>query len=218
MKLLVTGGSGFIGRAVCRAALEAGHEVAALSRGGRPGGGEAWLDQVRWTTGDVLEPAGWRQALAGCGAVVHCVGIVRERRDRGVTFERVNGESAVVAAREAARAGVGAFVFLSASMRVPGVRRAYLDAKRRAEREIEAMPLRFAALRPGFVFGRGRWISVPAAAVMRAGLLLPTVRARLGPSRPIPVETVGRAAVRAAVDPAVRGVVDADGIERLGAG
>ena len=216
-KLLVTGGNGFIGAEVCRCAAEAGHAVVGLARRGRPERAEGWMERVEWVAGDVLEPAGWRAHLARCDAVIHCVGIIREDARRGATFERANGDSAITAAEEAERAGVGAFVFLSASSQPPLVGAGYLRAKRRAEARIGELGVRGAILRPGFVFGAGRLPSLPAAALIQAATYLPFVGAEARGSRPLSVETVARAALRAAADESVRGVLDVDAIERLGA-
>lgn len=216
MKILITGGTGFIGGEICRQAVEAGHEVVVLARGGRPARADAWLERVRWVRGDVGEVAGWRAELRGCGAVVHCVGIIREAPARGVTFERINGEAVIEVATAAAGEGVGAFVFLSASDKPPLLRRAYLTAKRSAEAAIARLPLRGVSLRPGFVYGGARLPSLPAAALLGVAQHLPIVGPRVRGSRPLPVATVARAALAAATRHDLRGVLDVDAIERLG--
>lgn len=216
MKILVTGANGFIGREMCREAVDCGHAVVGLARRGRPPGAGSWAAAVEWVAGDVLEPAGWRAHLAGCDAVIHCVGIIREDVRRGATFERVNGDSAITAADEAERAGVGAFVFVSASAKPPLVGEGYIRGKRRAEGRIQELGMRGVILRPGFVYGAGRLPSLPAAAVMKLAAWLPVVGAAARESRPVAVETLARAALRAATDGGVRGVVDVGGIERLG--
>jgi uncharacterized protein YbjT (DUF2867 family) len=218
MKLFVTGGNGFIGREVCRAAVEAGHQVTALARGGAPRGDAAWIGSVDWVVADVLDPGAWSGRLAGCDAAVHCVGIIAENAEHDATFERINGDAGVVASAEAARAGVGAFVFLSASAKPPLVGSGYITAKRRAEEAILATVARPVIFRPGFVYGPGRLVSYPAALGVTVGMLIPGVRRIALGSRPLAVAVVARAAVRAAGDPTVRGIVDIAGIERLGAG
>lgn len=77
MKVLVTGASGFLGRAVVDSAVRHGHDVVALVRpaaddpvvadrpGGRAGG------TVTVLRGDLRERGSWRDALADVEAVVH---------------------------------------------------------------------------------------------------------------------------------------------------
>lgn len=213
-KVVVTGGNGFVGSEICRQAVSAGMRVSAVARHGRGGIREPWAERVEWFAADVLEPAAWRPALDGADAVVHCVGIIREHPERGITFERLNGDSAIVAAAAAAEAGVESFVFLSAR-EVPVVMRAYLRAKRRAEREIGAMSLRTVFLRPGLVYGAGRPVSYLGAAPLLAAGAVPYLAALVHAGRPLPVQTVADAALRAATDPAIRGVLDVNAIATL---
>jgi dTDP-L-rhamnose 4-epimerase len=80
MHLLVTGGAGFIGQAVVRAALEAGHDVRVLDRAPRSGpdgvgspdpDGAQGPDGVEVVTGDVTDPGTVARALRGVDAVSH---------------------------------------------------------------------------------------------------------------------------------------------------
>ena len=200
--LLVVGGSGFIGRDVCRFAVRDDHEVRSVSRSGRPDIDEAWADAVSWTSADLFSPNAWRDRLDGVDAVVHSVGTLTEAPTEGVTFERVNGDAALLAALEAERADVDAFVFLSAAAKPPGIRNAYLTAKRRAEASLTDLDLDVVTLRPGPVYGEGQ-PHIPSVAdrVLRFAASAPPIASRLGESRPLSVDTVARATYRAALDP-----------------
>ena len=77
-KLVVLGGNGFIGREVCRQAIEHGHRVVGLGRSGRPAVSASWAGRVDWVAADVLRPEDWRGHLDGATAVVHSIAILRE--------------------------------------------------------------------------------------------------------------------------------------------
>jgi NADH dehydrogenase len=217
MKLLVTGGNGFIGRQVCRLAVEAGHQVVSLARGGRPRGAEPWMEGVQWLMTDVFYPHSWNRHLADTDAVVHCIGIIRQRPSRGVTFERLNGDSAILVAREAEQAGVGSFVMLSASAKPLLISLDYIDAKRRAEAEVSAIRgLRSVFLRPGLVHGPGRRVPPPLLHFIDWAATREHLDRLFLDFRPLPVEVVAGACLRAALDPGFVGVLDIDQIRKLG--
>lgn len=70
MKVVVAGGSGLIGRAVCAALREAGHEPVALTRAHR----DQLPDGTRAMTWRPPELDAWTQELAGAGAVINLAG------------------------------------------------------------------------------------------------------------------------------------------------
>lgn len=197
MDLLITGGSGFIGREIANRAIDRDHTVTSVSRGGRPDKPEPWHADVEWTVGDVFDPAPWRSHLTGCDVVVHSVGIIDESPPES-TFERLNGDAGIIVGLEAERANVERFVHLSAGVQPPLVRNAYLDAKRRAERTLVGLDFDLTILRPGPVYGSDQ-PHFPAP-INRVFSLLDSVEllaAWLGNSRPLPVETVARGALAA---------------------
>jgi len=68
MRIVVTGGGGFLGQALCRGLVAQGHEVASFNRGHYP-----QLDAigVRQLRGDLADAAAVRGALQGAQAVFH---------------------------------------------------------------------------------------------------------------------------------------------------
>ncbi|KAJ7063361.1 mitochondrial protein [Mycena amicta] len=82
-KVVVVGGNGFIGSAICRLALAQGFQVTSISTSGRPyqtpkGHTPAWTAQVDWQKGDALQPETLASHLDGASGVVHTLGILLE--------------------------------------------------------------------------------------------------------------------------------------------
>ncbi len=68
MRILVTGGGGFLGQALCRGLVERGHEVASFNRGHYPGLDALGVRQIR---GDLADAAAVRDAARGMDAIFH---------------------------------------------------------------------------------------------------------------------------------------------------
>lgn len=111
MKVLVTGASGFIGKAVCHALLDRADQVIALVRSDwtHPG-----VEVVR---GDLDDEAALRKALTGVDCVIHLAGRAHLLNDTAADplaeFRRVNRDATVRLAQWARDAGVRRFLFLS---------------------------------------------------------------------------------------------------------
>jgi NADH dehydrogenase len=153
MKVLVTGGTGFVGPRVVHALRAHGREVRALvrrpERGAQLAGWGAELVQ-----GDVTDPASLRAALDGVTQVVHLVAIIKGRPEDFHRVMTAGTQSLVAAAKEA---GVQRFVLMSAlgtsetaKDTVP-----YFAAKWAMEQEVAGSGLEYTIFRPSFVFGRG---------------------------------------------------------------
>jgi len=169
MKVLVTGGTGFVGPHVVRAIAERGHDLKLLVRDstrsrelpGQP------------VVGEMTNTVSLQHAVEGVDAVVHLVAI---RQGKEEQFRRVMEQGTrdlVTAARDA---GVRRFVLMSAlgtseetKDLVP-----YYHAKWEMEQAVKGSGVDHVIFRPSFVFGRG-------------GGILPTFRklAKLTPATPI---------------------------------
>ena len=77
-KLLVTGGTGFLGAYIIKHLVEKGHAVRAIRRTAQlpafiPA---AVFGKVEWVPGDVLDSASLEDAMEGVGAVIHSAAMV----------------------------------------------------------------------------------------------------------------------------------------------
>jgi dTDP-glucose 4,6-dehydratase len=71
VKILVTGGAGFIGSHFVKRALRAGHDVVVLDKLTYSGNRANLPDTVEFHHGDIAEPADVKRAAAGCDAIVN---------------------------------------------------------------------------------------------------------------------------------------------------
>lgn len=152
MRVLVTGGTGFVGRAVIRALVKADHEVVALVRAGS----EEKLPRgvkVETAPGDVSDRVSLADAAKGCRAMVHLVGIIREFPGKGITFQKLHYEATVNALAAAKAAGVRRYVHMSALGARPDSTSPYHRTKAAAEAEVKASGLDWTIFRPSLIFG-----------------------------------------------------------------
>jgi uncharacterized protein YbjT (DUF2867 family) len=197
VKILVTGGTGFIGPTVIAALRRDGRDVRALVR--RPERAQALAaDGVELARGDMTEAAGLRAALEGCTHVVHLVAIIKGPAD---AFDRVmaRGTRDLVAAARAA--GVGRFVLVSALGTDERSKDTtpYYAAKWSMEQEVAGSGLQHTIFRPSFVFGRDGGALAVFLKQVRYSPLVPVIGPGLQRSQPIWVEDVA-AYLAAAID------------------
>ena len=118
MRVLVTGGTGFVGSHVVRTVREAGHDIRLLVR--TPAKVAPLMERMRVdpdpievVAGDITDAASVAEAVAGCDAVVHSAAVVGTDPSAEAEMERVNlaGVRNVVGA--AAAAGCDPIVHVS---------------------------------------------------------------------------------------------------------
>ena len=137
--VLVTGGTGTLGRLVLPRLLEAAHAVRVLSRTPHPA-----VDGIEYVVGDLTTGAGIEAAVAGVATLLHCAGSAKG--------DEVKARQLL---RAAAPAGVAHLIFISVvgADRIPITGRldqamfGYFGAKHAAERLIADSGIPFTTLR-----------------------------------------------------------------------
>lgn len=119
MSVLVTGATGFVGKAFCAHMLTEGRVARGVIRGHR----ELLSGLVARQVHDISADTDWSEALKGIRNIVHLAARVHVMQDNSANqlaeFRRVNVEGTLNLARQAANAGIQRFVFVS-SVKVNG--------------------------------------------------------------------------------------------------
>jgi uncharacterized protein YbjT (DUF2867 family) len=186
VRILVTGGTGFVGPAIVRALVDAGHTVRALER---ETGRSAGLPIQEAVQGDVTDAASLERAADGQDVVVHLVALLSGPPEE---FQRVmeQGTRDLVAA--AKDAGVQRFVLMSAL----GVNEEtkdlvpYYHAKWDMERTVKSSGLEHVIFRPSFIFGPGGGALQQFARIAKLAPVTPIVGPGTQRIQPIWIEDV----------------------------
>jgi len=154
MRVLVTGGTGFIGSNLCPELLERGHDVTALSR---DPDAEVVPDAVSTAQGDVTDPESIVDAFEGQDVVVNLVALSPLFKPRGGNEKHhavhTQGTKTVVDTAEAC--GLDRIVQMSALGADSEADTAYLRSKGDAETLVRESSLESVLVRPSVVFGEG---------------------------------------------------------------
>jgi nucleoside-diphosphate-sugar epimerase len=180
MRVLVTGASGFVGRAVVTAFAHDGHAVRAAVRRPPQPAFAAGIEVAQHP--DLSQSFDWAPLLDGVDQVVHLAGIAHTGGVAPDLYDRVNRQATAELAAAAARSGIRHFVFVS-SVRAqtgpsadhalterdePAPTDAYGRSKLAAEGVVRASGVPFTVLRPALFYGPG--VKGNFALLLRAAL------------------------------------------------
>ena len=165
-QIFITGGTGYIGRALTRELVRRGHSVRALVRPGRDANLEAAVGAV---VGDALRAETFQAAVPPADTMVHLVGTPRPSPAKAAQFEEVDLASIKAAVSAARASAVRHLVYVSVAHPAP-VMQAYIAVRQIGEDLIRGSGLAATILRPWYVLGPGhRWPYVLVPLYILAG-------------------------------------------------
>ncbi|GAI47246.1 unnamed protein product, partial [marine sediment metagenome] len=106
----------------------------------------------RIVPGDIKDDRAVREVLDGCDAVVYTIGIIRECKRKGITFDELHYRGAKLVVDLSVEYGVERFVLMSANGVKPDGT-VYQKTKFMAEQYLRNTGLHWTIFRPSVVFG-----------------------------------------------------------------
>lgn len=217
MEVLLTGGTGFVGRALAPALAAAGHRVRLLVRTSamaRSSGRPPPAPGLRRCPADFRDPASLEAAFQGVEAVVHLVGIIREVGSQ--TFEQVHDRLTGDLLAAARAAGARRWVHMSALGTRPAARSRYHRTKWAAEERVRSSGLAWTILRPSLIYGPEDQFTNLFARMAKWSPVVPMMGSGTNRLQPIAVEPVARAFALAVGERSAEGLTyDLCGPERM---
>jgi NADH dehydrogenase len=197
MRIVVAGGTGFIGREVVRRLLADGRDQVAVTTRD-PAGDDPWagrVERVQAFAGDALSLG---KAFTRADVVVNCIQFPNhpvEDPGKGRTYMEVDGRGTSVAAAAAKRVGVRRFVYMSGAGAGQHRPQPWFRAKDMAEQAIRDSGLEYGVVRPSWIYGPGDHSMNRFVAFCRKLPVVPVIGNGKTPVYPMHVDDVARCVV-----------------------
>lgn len=197
--IVITGATGFIGRAIVAQARAAGHQVRAMVRD--PSAAQ-WLKKkfgCELVTGNGLDAPTLASVFRNAQSVIHLVGIIRERGAQ--TFDSVHRQATGNVVAAAQKAAVMRFIHMSALGTRPAARSRYHQTKWAAEEIVRQSGLAWTIFRPSLVYGPGDQSISELAKIVRLAPVIPVLGNGRSKIQPVSVAVVAQSFVGALTHP-----------------
>jgi dihydroflavonol-4-reductase len=177
-KVLVTGGTGFLGSYLLRYLIERGEKVRAIRRSSSSMDLVKTIEtQVEWVEGDILDVVSLEEAMEGIERIYHCAAVVSFDPDAVKIMKKVNAEGTANIVNMALRTGVKRLLHVSSIAAIGRNKHSeivteetkwersplnsnYAISKMMAEQEAwrgSAEGLEVVVVNPSVIMGSGRW-------------------------------------------------------------
>ena len=211
LDILVTGGTGYIGRNLIPLLLARGHRVRVLTRAESAQRVPAGATSV---VGDALSDDSIATALHAGDTLIHLVGTPHPTPSKADQFEKVDLISIRASVNAAQRVKIRHLVYVSVAQPAP-IMQAYLWVRSLGEAMIREARLTATIVRPWYVLGPGRRWPKVIMPLYKLAEAIPATRATAERLRLVTIEQFVNAMVSGAENPPASGqqrIVDVRGI------
>jgi len=217
MRIVVTGGTGFIGREVVERLLETGDDEVVVTT--RHPDRDRWGGRVRLVQAYAGDHVSLGKAFMGADVVVHAIQFPNhpvEDPSKGRTYLEVDGRGTTLAAQTANKLGVRRFVYLSGAGAGQGRPQPWFRAKDMAEAAVAGTGMEHVFLRPSWIYGARDRSMNRFVFFCRRLPVVPVIGNGKTPVFPISVKDVARCVVESARrEDATAKALDLGGPQRL---
>jgi NADH dehydrogenase len=176
LRLVILGGTGFVGRALLPQLRRDGHDVVLLSRNLSPHFDRMLPPGVTLREIDVYDPDALRSAFADADVVINLVGILNEHGNSGRGFKRAHVDLTKLVIVACQLAGVSRLLQMS-SLNAGRGDSHYLKSRGDAEAAVKSSGLQWTIFEPSVIFGVGDGLFARFARLLRIAPVLPLARA-----------------------------------------
>jgi NADH dehydrogenase len=204
--IVVTGATGFVGRAVVKQARAEGFQVRVIARDPRRAG---WAKDLGCEIfhGNVLYAPSLAGAFDGAKSVIHLVGIIHEKQEN--TFQRAHVDATRHVLEGAKAAGVKRYIQMSALGTRANARSRYHQTKWEAEELVRKSGLAWTIFRPSLITGPGNKSLSVLGKIVRFSPVIPVLGSGTSRIQPVGVDVVAKCFVAALrLDATVQKVYD----------
>ncbi|OIO69003.1 MAG: NAD-dependent dehydratase [Zetaproteobacteria bacterium CG12_big_fil_rev_8_21_14_0_65_55_1124] len=149
-QISIIGGSGFVGRAIARQAVEQGMDVTIACRHPERAR-DLLIHGIKLVKADICSGRGLDEAVKGAACVINLVGLLFERGPQTFSAAHVHGTEHLLAACE--RAGTKQYIHMSALGADLGSLSSYAHSKAEAEQRVRTSKLKWTIIRPSIIYG-----------------------------------------------------------------
>ena len=200
MLISVTGGTGFVGKAVVNELLKRGHRVNVLAR--HPSEKQP-AEGLSHFQGSVVPGKGLDECFSGADALIHLVGIIQESGSN--TFEAVHHQGTLNVIEAGHRAGIRRYLHMSALGTREQAVSAYHRTKWAAEEAVRESGLDWTIFRPSIIFGPGDAFINMLADTLRKTPVMPVLGGGQNLMQPIHIQDVAASFANALDRPETNG-------------
>ncbi|HEX5122231.1 MAG TPA: complex I NDUFA9 subunit family protein [Rhodanobacteraceae bacterium] len=198
-RIVIVGGTGFVGSHLVPRLHADGHRIIVLSRNRELHRDLSVLPRTSVVTADVYDQNALGRHLAGADTAINLVGILNERGSDGSGFRKAHVELTETLIAACRAAGVTRLVQMSA-LRAGEGESHYLRTRGEAEALVKSSTLAWTIFRPSVIFGPGDGLFFRFASLLRMTPVLPLARAH-ATFTPVYVGDVAEAFARAIAHP-----------------